>query len=412
MRLRTQGKWKACLLLLCGWFFGGCQRAPDLQFVASAEVEALRPDLQQAIREQLNKHCGTPARPKMLGHEDLDLNHLARGAAIYQERCAACHGVTGDGNGPAAEFMYPRPRDYRRGLFKFSSTPYGVRPLRSDLKRTIMHGARGTSMPAFKLLSDDDLEAALDHVLVLTHRGEFELLLALQAEGDDAVDLAMVPELIEQTLAPWQGLSEQVVIPKTRMPRYSAETIELGKKAFLSEIAGCYKCHGADGRGLTSDNQKGFEDSWKFKTRAADLTSGMFHGGGQPEDIYRRIHAGITGTPMPAFEQKLADQPETFWHLVHYVQFISGARRRSTLSGTPLPPPETGPITVGPTGEAAPESNGQNNGASQEAPSESPQPGEGQPSPENESSGDSPDEGAAANEPSDVPRDPSSEPRP
>ena len=53
----------------------------------------------------------------------------------------------------------------------------------------------------------------------------------------------------------------------------------------------------------------------------------MFHGGNRPDDIYRRIFSGINGTPMPAFEAKLADQPELFWHLVHYVQHISGERR-------------------------------------------------------------------------------------
>ncbi|MGE0609396.1 MAG: cytochrome c [Pirellulales bacterium] len=333
-------------------WLAGCSQAPDLQYVSSAEIQALQPELQEAIAEQLTKHCGTPVRPKLLGHDDRDAARLARGAAIYQDRCAACHGVTGDGNGPAATYMYPRPRDYRKGLFKFSSTPYGNRPLRSDLKRTIMHGARGTSMPAFKLLPDEDLELLLDHVMVLTHRGEFELLLALQAEGDDMVDPEMVPDLIDQTLAPWRDLQQVVVIPKTRMPAYSEETVELGKQAFLSEIAGCHKCHGTDGRGQTMDNEKGFEDSWKFKTRAADLTSGMFHGGGEPDDIYRRIFAGITGTPMPAFEQKLADRPETFWHLVHYVQYLSAARRRSTVSGEPLPPPETAPIAAV-EGEAA-----------------------------------------------------------
>ena len=57
----------------------------------------------------------------------------------------------------------------------------------------------------------------------------------------------------------------------------------------------------------------------------------MFHGGQQSTDIYRRIYSGINGTPMPSFQGKLADQPETFWHLVHYVQYISSARRREVV---------------------------------------------------------------------------------
>ena len=37
----------------------------------------------------------------------------------------ACHGSSGAGDGPTAAFLYPRPRDYRRGLFKFTSTAQG-----------------------------------------------------------------------------------------------------------------------------------------------------------------------------------------------------------------------------------------------------------------------------------------------
>jgi mono/diheme cytochrome c family protein len=58
----------------------------------------------------------------------------------------------------------------------------------------------------------------------------------------------------------------------------------------------------------------------------------MYHGGGQPLDIYRRIYSGINGTPMPAFSTKLSGEPETFWHLVHYVQSISGARRAEVVA--------------------------------------------------------------------------------
>ena len=54
-----------------------------------------------------------------------DLN-LARpqegGYAIYRKNCLHCHGVSGAGDGPTAPFLYPLPRDYRKGIFKFTST--------------------------------------------------------------------------------------------------------------------------------------------------------------------------------------------------------------------------------------------------------------------------------------------------
>jgi mono/diheme cytochrome c family protein len=106
--------------------------------------------------------------------------------------------------------------------------------------------------------------------------------------------------------------------------------VERGKAAFLSK--GCSKCHGEDGRGQTADN-KG-KDVWGFETRAADLTSGMLHGGNRPLDIYRRIYNGINGTPMPGFANALKDSPDTVWDLVSYVLTLSNKRREGTV-----PPP-------------------------------------------------------------------------
>lgn len=310
----------------------GCRRTPQVEWVSSEAVQALDPALQERIHAELTRYCGTPLRPKLLGRDDVDPRHLQLGGRVYQRRCAGCHGDTGDGNGPAAAAMYPRPRDYRRGIFKFTSTPNNARPRREDLVRIVREGAKGTAMPAFDLLAVEEIEAVVDYVLVLTHRGELEVLLALGAEARDEVDPEATAELVDEISGLWRAARTQVVYPLTRMPPYSEQTVEKGKQAFLSATAECFKCHGPDGRGQTAENIEGFKDAWGFQTRAADLTSGMFHGGNRPEDIYRRIFAGISGTPMPTFKDKLGDQPDTIWHLVHYVQYISAARRREVAA--------------------------------------------------------------------------------
>ncbi|MFO0916817.1 MAG: cytochrome c [Planctomycetaceae bacterium] len=91
----------------------------------------------------------------------------------------------------------------------------------------------------------------------------------------------------------------------------------------------CSKCHGEDGRGQTADNRGA--DAWGFQTRAADLTSGMLHGGNRPIDIYRRIHNGINGTPMPSFANALKSEPDTIWDLVAYVLLVSNERRSGNI---------------------------------------------------------------------------------
>ena len=119
--------------------------------------------------------------------------HLKRGAEVYSRYCIQCHGVTGDGNGVAAAYLIPKPRDYRPGIFKFTSTTYGAKPLREDLLRTVRRGIRGTSMPSFSLLAPKDLEAVVDYVLALTHRGELETQLAEEAEFNEDRRAARFP---------------------------------------------------------------------------------------------------------------------------------------------------------------------------------------------------------------------------
>ena len=311
----------------------GCQRTQVPEFVNAPKLGELPTELQTAVQTELVKYTGTFQRPVRLAPADEPAADLARGQAVYQERCVQCHGVSGDGQGPAAKYMYPKPRDYRRGLFKFTSTPYGSRPLRSDLVRTVKQGVRGTSMPGFSLLPEHDLQAVVDYVVMLSRRGEFEEQLVLTAESEEEIDPELVKaDLVTTVLGRWYDAEDAAVRPLTPQPRFTAAHVERGKQAFLTK--GCSKCHGDDGRGQTLENRG--NDVWGQPTRAADLTSGMFRGGQQPIDIYRRIYSGVNGTPMPSFSNALQSEPDTVWDLVAYVFDVSNRRRSGEV---PLPGP-------------------------------------------------------------------------
>lgn len=48
---------------------------------------------------------------------------IAYGKEVYERRCIGCHGEKGDGNGPAATFLFnQRPRNFNAGVFKFRLT--------------------------------------------------------------------------------------------------------------------------------------------------------------------------------------------------------------------------------------------------------------------------------------------------
>lgn len=315
------------LVLLVAGASTGCQREDPPTFVSNEQVLSLPSELQAEVREALRDYTGTFTNPKLLGDDKVTDETLAKGQQVYQERCVQCHGVSGDGNGPVAGTMYPRPRDYRKGTFKFTSTPYGAKPLFSDLVRTVTMGVRGTSMPSFKFLSPDEIDAVVAYVLVLTHRGELEEQLGMLADFDEEVDREIVEEeTLPIILSKWKDSAGSEVTPVTPQPVFTIDHVRRGKEAFLSK--GCSKCHGDDGRGQTPDNLAGnLKDTWGHVTRAADLTSGLLHGGAEPIAIYRRIYSGINGTPMPSFAQSLREEPDTIWDLVAYVRYVASRRR-------------------------------------------------------------------------------------
>jgi mono/diheme cytochrome c family protein len=263
--------------------------------------------------------------------------HLKLGAEVFTRRCAGCHGETGDGQGEAAAFLQPKPRDYRKGVFKFMSTPYGDKPVRNDLIRIVLQGSKGTSMPSFKFLADDELQAVVDYVIVLSHRGETEETLASIATNDyepeDEIDAEDIERSLKRVRSKWLDAEYAQVRPLTSQPKVTNDTILAGRKAFLSR--GCSKCHGTDAKGQIAwlspayiaaqeakpeaEREKINFDAWNHPAPAADLTAGMLHGGRRPIDIYRRIYSGINGTPMPGFAAAFSQEPDTIWHLTHYV---------------------------------------------------------------------------------------------
>ena len=92
------------------------------------------------------------------------------GRRVYELNCAVCHGVQGDGNGPAAGMLVTRPRDFRSGIFKFRSTPSGSLPSDQDLFRTITDGVRWTGMIARPDLNDFELRAVVEYIKTFSPR--------------------------------------------------------------------------------------------------------------------------------------------------------------------------------------------------------------------------------------------------
>src|SRR6185436_4536094 len=87
------------------------------------------------------------------GHTSESVRRLQLGREVYGTYCVGCHGENGDGNGPAARFLDPKPRDFRLGKLKFANVSPGDAPRDEDYHRVLVSGLAGTAMPAFPLLS-------------------------------------------------------------------------------------------------------------------------------------------------------------------------------------------------------------------------------------------------------------------
>jgi DMSO reductase family type II enzyme heme b subunit len=208
------------------------------------------------------------------------------GQAIYEQRCAGCHGLTGEGQGPVTERLFVKPRDFTRDEYEIKSTAGDEFPSREDLIRTVAEGMPGSSMPAWRgVLSEAEIGAVVDYVQT------FGRFFSQEGYGTTMIE---VPRRVRPT----------------------EESLARGQELYLEEME-CFRCHGLAGRG---DGQSALEltDNAGNVIYPADLTQPWrFRGGGEAEDIYLRLHTGMPGTPMPSFADALS--AEDTWHLVNFV---------------------------------------------------------------------------------------------
>jgi len=253
---------------------------------------------------------------------------IDHGQEVYRRRCEGCHGVSGDGNGPAAAFLEVRPRNFQYGLFKFRVTPTGSLPTDGDLMRTLNRGVRGTAMPSFHMLSNKDRMAAIQYI-------KYEL--SVDRSDPDNLYAYFAEERPEQPF--YLG----------HPPDASPDIVAQGKEAWQN--AKCWECHGDTGKG---DGEKAdeMEDDFGFWIPPANLTKGLFKSGAGVKDIYRTITTGINGTPMPSYADSISEEER--WALSYYVLTLSSFK--DPLTGEPLRIADTDRQALNDPGLSAPES--------------------------------------------------------
>lgn len=227
---------------------------------------------------------------------------LERGAEIFRQNCAICHGAEGRGDGPAAGVLDPRPRNFELGKYRLGTTA-GLFPSRQDILHTIREGIPGTGMPSWRHLPAQDLECITDFCLEVTRLGlKAALLRDEKAESEEEA------EEISRELT--TGPPELQIPPE---PPADEASLAMGRAIFTKN---CASCHDADGRGRPDPSWRTAEG---YPIQSRDLRRGVFKGGRGARAIYLRIYRGIPGTPMPGSPSMTGDET---WAVVHYVQSI------------------------------------------------------------------------------------------
>ena len=141
------------------------------------------------------------------------VNQVGRGAELFKQDCAACHGTDGRGNGWTAQVLLRKPKD-------LSATRFSLQLL----SQALWNGKRGTAMPSWRALPQLDLTALAAYV---------------------------------QTL-------HQPSRPET----VSAEALKLGSQVFIQN---CAPCHGASGDGKGASATSLIPEPANFKLKQPDF---------------------------------------------------------------------------------------------------------------------------------------------
>jgi DMSO reductase family type II enzyme heme b subunit len=212
----------------------------------------------------------------------------------YVQHCAACHGLDGRGEGPAAAQLSPRPRDFVSSPFRFASSGGDQDALIAGLQRIIATGVPRSPMPGFGGVLDESTIAGLARYVI-----------ALRSSTPSSLPAIAIGA----------------------RPPTTPGLIARGAELYVAN--GCVTCHGESGHG-DGAQARTLVDSIGRPVRPADLASGIFKSGQGPEDLCRVILAGVPGTPMIAYEAALTrTNPDgtrdltDAWALVAYIQSLS-----------------------------------------------------------------------------------------
>lgn len=200
-------------------------------------------------------------------------------AGIFSTLCSRCHGDLGNGKGMIAVYLDPYPRDLTKAGFMNSKTE-------DRLINSIKNGVRGTSMPAWgQLLNDEQIRGVLDHI---------------------QKNYVKDPR---RQLKPRQ-------VPETNPVTADAASLQRGEQIYLQRCTGCHGKKG-DGKGPNSID---------ILPRPRNLRNADFMNSISDRRLFESILYGVQGTAMPSWIDYGLTQKEV-GDVINYLRSFNKSRQ-------------------------------------------------------------------------------------
>lgn len=255
-------------------------------------------------------------QPMKLGGQWVSSDTLNVGYDTYNAYCMQCHGMEGDGAGPAAQGSMPLPRNFKLGVFKFGSVTSGELPTDADLKRTIRYGLRGTPMLPWDI-SDERLNAVVQYIKTFSPVWKEEVPGEPQKTTPDPWGIEKASEAIAQGRKVYHGFAQCF----TCHPSY-ASIKEIGE--YSKEMTGNATTSIRENAHLSTL----LDSSHGMKIMPPDFTKSFIRTSGEVETTYRILGTGIGGTAMPAWKDMLSptgdlvESERNLWAVAYYINSL------------------------------------------------------------------------------------------
>ena len=290
--------------------------------------------------------------------------------------CLHCHGLEGNGRGPTGPWLNPPPRDYRTGIFKYTSSDQrqnSRKPRRDDILHVLAFGIEGTSMPSFNVLSVAEREQLASYVIHLSIRGDVEyrtmtdqlkhggreqgrgyrrqaVLLPEDAGGDSRISRKRLQENLAHVVGQWMAAQaddakikpDATTRPARRTTVISSQSAARGGKIFYGSCIPCHQNFGRESNLSTTPGERSSAaaTSTKASTAAAagpgtSITASTAASPAPGMASYKSLKADTMTAAGVGMSEADFEKYDPLWDIVNFLRAVPYRDLRDKLRGEP-----------------------------------------------------------------------------